>query len=82
MLESVHGRLVERGLAAKTVTVKLRYRDFTTHTRSQSLAAPTDRIEPLIDMVRQCLFAHRLHRAVRLLGVQLSGLAPTGSAGA
>ena len=75
MLTEVHGRLVERGLTARTVTVKLRYRDFTTHTRSRSLTAATDRFEPLAEAVHQCLFAHRLHRAVRLLGVQLSGLA-------
>ena len=82
MLAEVHGRLVERGLAAKTVTVKLRYRDFTTQTRSRSLPAPSDRLEQLAEAVHQCLFAHRLHRAVRLLGVQLSGLAPAAAAGA
>ncbi|MEX0387316.1 DNA polymerase IV [Spiribacter onubensis] len=82
MLDGVHARLTERGLAARTVTVKLRYRDFTTHTRSRSLPAPTDRIATLADAVQECLFAHRLHRAVRLLGVQLSGLAPTAAAGA
>lgn len=75
MLDEVCGRLEARQLRARTVTVKLRYRDFTTHTRSQSLSAPTDDREALAALVRQCLFAHRLHRAVRLLGVQLSGLA-------
>ena len=74
MLDDVHGRLAGRHLKARTVTVKLRYRDFTTHTRSLSLSQPTDEIEPLAEAVQQCLFAHQLHRAVRLLGVQLSGL--------
>jgi len=81
MLDGVHARLMERGLAAKTVTVKLRYRDFTTHTRSRTLQAPTDRFAPLADAVHECLYAHRLHRAVRLLGVQLSGLTPAVTAG-
>lgn len=77
MLDDVHGRLQQRALAARTVTVKLRYRDFTTHTRSRSLSAATQQIEPLAEAVTQCLFAHHLHRAVRLLGVQLSGLEAT-----
>ena len=76
MLDEVRGRLTARQLGARTVTVKLRYRDFTTHTRSHSLSTATDDHEALAALVRQCLFAHRLHRAVRLLGVQLSGLTP------
>jgi len=76
MLEGVRERLIDRQLLARTVTVKLRYRDFTTHTRSQSLTAATDDHQALAALVHQCLFAHRLHRAVRLLGVQLSGLTP------
>ncbi|MDR9406978.1 MAG: DNA polymerase IV [Spiribacter sp.] len=76
MLDEVHARCLERGLAARTVTVKLRYRDFTTHTRSHSLEVAVSQIEPLAQAVHECLFAHRLHRAVRLLGVQLSGLEP------
>ena len=74
MLEEVHGRLCHSGLRARTVTVKLRYRDFTTHTRSQSLAQASDELSALGNSVHHCLFAHTLHRAVRLLGVQLSGL--------
>ncbi len=77
MLDEVHGRLLERDLAARTVTVKLRYRDFTTHTRSHSLEQASNQIEPLAALVHECLFAHRLHRAVRLLGVQLSSLEST-----
>jgi DNA polymerase-4 len=74
MLDDVHSRLIARALIARTVTVKLRYRDFTTHTRSHSLNEATSQLDALVDAVEQCLFAHRLHRAVRLLGVQLSGL--------
>ncbi|AGY92689.1 hypothetical protein SPICUR_08840 [Spiribacter curvatus] len=81
MLERVCEQLRERRLGARTVTVKLRYRDFTTHTRSRSLTEPTDGMETLAALVHQCLFAHRLHRAVRLLGVQLSGLVASDSDG-
>jgi len=74
MLAEVLRRLRERGLRARTVTVKLRYRDFTTHTRSLSLPSASDDPQILEAAVRSCLFQHRLHRAVRLLGVQLSQL--------
>lgn len=74
MLKEVHGRLCHGGLRARTVTVKLRYRDFTTHTRSQTLGQASADFTPLASSVKHCLFAHTLHRAVRLLGVQLSGL--------
>lgn len=84
MLETVVESLRRHRLLARTVTVKVRYRDFVTNTRSLSLAQPTDHLEPLLDAARACLFQHRLHRAVRLLGVQLSQLSagppPAGAA--
>lgn len=79
MLEELAGRLTERGLRARTVTVKIRYRDFTTHTRSCSLPHATDDPTLLAATARACLGQHRLHRAVRLLGVQLSGLLEGGA---
>lgn len=78
MLEQVLNRLRDKGLRARTVTVKLRYRDFTTHTRSLSLPSASDDPRILQAAVRSCLFQHRLHRAVRLLGVQLSQLVGPG----
>lgn len=74
MLAQVLERLRAHGLRARTVTVKLRYRDFTTHTRSLSLPSASDDPRILEAAVHSCLFQHRLHRAVRLLGVQLSQL--------
>ncbi|WP_440998176.1 DNA polymerase IV [Arhodomonas sp. SL1] len=74
MLEGLLPRLTERGLRARTVTVKVRYRDFVTHTRSRSLPTPTDDRDALAAAADACLREHRLHRAVRLLGVTLSQL--------
>jgi DNA polymerase IV len=69
-------RLREAGLAAKTLTLTIRYAGFETHTRAQTLREPT-RLDSDIYAVFQELF--RLHRdtkrKVRLLGVSLSGLA-------
>jgi DNA polymerase IV len=68
-------RLREAGLAARTLTLTIRYAGFETHTRSKTLAEPT-RLDSDIFAVFQELF--RTHwdvkRKVRLLGVSLSGL--------
>jgi DNA polymerase-4 len=67
-------RLREAGLAARTLTLTIRYAGFETHTRSKTLAEAT-RLDSDIFAVFQELFrAHRdVKRKVRLLGVSLSG---------
>ncbi len=68
-------RLREAGLAARTLTLTIRYAGFDTHTRSKTLTEPT-RLDSDIYRVFQELFqTHRdPKRKVRLLGVSLSGL--------
>src|SRR5256885_6488448 len=68
-------RLREAGLAARTLTLTIRYGGFETHTRSKTLAEPM-RLDADIFAVFQGLFrSHRdTKRKVRLLGVSLSGL--------
>ncbi|HYU22440.1 MAG TPA: DNA polymerase IV [Candidatus Dormibacteraeota bacterium] len=72
-------RLREAGLAARTLTLTIRYAGFETHTRSKTLAEPL-RLDSDIFAVFEGLF--RLNRdakrKVRLLGVSLSGLAQGG----
>jgi len=77
MAAEVAGGLEHRRLAAGTITVKVRYPDFATHTRSMSLPVPT----AAAAVIASC--AHELVRrtdaavrAVRLLGVSASGLIP------
>ena len=68
-------RLREAGLAARTLTLPIRYAGFETHTRAKTLAAPTQ-LDGDIYAVFQELFRKHRHakRKVRLLGVSLSGL--------
>src|SRR6201984_2485344 len=68
-------RLLEAGLATRTLTLTIRYAGFETHTRSKTLGEPT-RLDADIFAVFQELFrTHRdRKRKVRLLGVSLSGL--------
>jgi DNA polymerase-4 len=68
-------RLREAGLAARTLTLTMRYTGFDTYTRAKTLAEPTQ-LDADIFAVFQSLFReHRDHtRKIRLLGVSLSGL--------
>lgn len=72
---SVCGRLRRAKLSGRTVTVKIRLHDFTTLTRSATLAGPTDRPR-VVGQVAQSLLAEvDTAGGVRLLGVGVSGLA-------
>jgi DNA polymerase-4 len=75
----VADQLRGEGLAARTVTLKLRHGDFVTITRSQTLPAPTDLDAELTDAARRLLLSafeevRRRGRGVRLVGVATTNL--------
>lgn len=76
LAQKVGKRLRDAGLYARTITLKLRYADFKTITRAESLPEPTD-LDSLIYATARRLFHTNWDRKmkVRLLGIQSSGLA-------
>jgi len=70
-------RRAERG--ARTVTVKLRFGDFTQITRSHTLDGPVDATPAIAAVAAALLDGVDLSRGVRLLGISLSGLAEPGA---
>ena len=77
MAAEVADGLAHRQLSACTVTVKARYPDFTTVTRSHTLPTPTANGDVLAGCARELVRATEAHRlSVRLLGVGVSNLAP------
>jgi DNA polymerase IV len=54
--------------------LKIRFRPFETHTRAQTLAAPTGDRAVLLGTAVELLDRFTLDRAVRLLGVRFSTL--------
>ncbi|MFS0884608.1 DNA polymerase IV [Aeromicrobium sp. 179-A 4D2 NHS] len=68
-------RLRKAGLSGRTITLKVRYHDFSTHTRSLTLAAPTDQPRVIAQTARRLLDATDTGGGLRLLGVGVSGLA-------
>ncbi|MFC5678944.1 DNA polymerase IV [Aeromicrobium endophyticum] len=75
MARTVSGRLRKSGLSGRTVTLKMRHHDFETHTRSSTLAHPTDSARVLADKARGLLAGEDISNGLRLLGVGVSGLA-------
>jgi DNA polymerase-4 len=71
--EMVGRRLREHGFHARTLQLKLRYKDFTTITRAHSLPAPTQLDTEIFEQIRMLFRKNWKPRAeVRLLGVQAS----------
>ncbi len=68
-------RLRKARLSGRTITVKVRLHDFSTHTRSATLAAPTDVARVVARTARALLGDVDTSGGVRLLGVGVSGLA-------
>jgi len=80
--EMVGRRLREAGLHARTIQLKLRYKDFTTITRAHSLPAPTQLDTEIFARIR-ALFDKNWRRGaeVRLLGVHTSSFEDTADQG-
>ncbi|QGG41181.1 DNA polymerase IV [Aeromicrobium yanjiei] len=75
MARGVSARLRKSGLSGRTVTLKMRHHDFETHTRSSTLAHPTDSARVLATTARGLLAGEDISNGLRLLGVGVSGLA-------
>lgn len=78
--DAVAKRLRSGGWVARTVAVKVRFGDFTTLTRSQTLAEPTDVAQRIAAEARALFRAAGADgRGIRLLGVRAENLLPTGA---
>lgn len=75
MCNRIGERLRKKALRFRTVTVKIRYSDYTTIQRSKSIPVETDCPDVLQRMAVE-IFSHRDDRekALRLVGVKVSGL--------
>ncbi|MDQ3945435.1 MAG: DNA polymerase IV [Actinomycetota bacterium] len=74
LAERVGNRLREHGVAGRTVTIKVRYPDFRTITRSATAPEPTAAAADIARQAVELLARAELHRGVRLLGVSVHNL--------
>ena len=75
LASKVGQRLRRHGLAGRTVTLKIKYHDFTLQTRSTTLKNPTTDDREIFALTRQLLNKTEAgKKTIRLLGVSLSNL--------
>ncbi len=79
MADGVAGRLRAAGLSARTVTLKIRFGDFRTLTRSTTLPSPVDEGPVIAGHAGTLLAGIDPTPGVRLLGVSVSGLVSGGA---
>jgi len=72
--DAVASRLRHHGFRGRTVQLKVRYRDFSTVTRSTTLDSATDRGTDLRDTAWSMLLRLPVERGVRLVGVGMANL--------
>ncbi|QGN57543.1 DNA polymerase IV [Nostocoides sp. HKS02] len=68
-------RVRSAAMVGRTVSIKVRFADFTTVTRSKTLRDPTDVSREIYDTAKALFDALALHQArIRLVGVRMEGL--------
>jgi DNA polymerase-4 len=76
LCERTAARLRDGGMVGRTISIKVRFADFTTITRSRTLRDPTDVAAEVFATARGLFDALGLDRArLRLIGVRVEGLA-------
>lgn len=70
----VERRLKKSKVAGRTITLKIKYRDFTLQTRSKTLPLYIASKELIMEHVKDLLFQDEMAESVRLLGISMSNL--------
>ena len=72
--EELEQRLIKSKVAGKTITLKIKYSDFTTQTRSKTLPFFVKEKAILLETVKELLFQEKVLNSVRLLGISITNL--------
>jgi DNA polymerase IV len=66
--------LAKQDRRGRTIGIKVRLDDFSTHTRARSIDAPTNELEVVLEVASELLREFNPPRPVRLIGVRVAGL--------
>ena len=72
--KEVSKRLEKSKVAGKTVTLKIKYSDFTLQTRSKTLPYFISDKDVILETAKDLLFQEKMSNSVRLLGISMSNL--------
>lgn len=74
LAREVSNDLKQAGYAGKTITVKIRFSDFETHTRAKTIDKPANSADEIRAAAFDCLRRFELKKKVRLVGIRVGGL--------
>ena len=72
--KEVSRRLTKSHVAGKTITLKIKYSDFTLQTRSKTLPYFLSDHHVILETAKDLLYQEKLNNSVRLLGISISNL--------
>ncbi|MDN3596071.1 DNA polymerase IV [Zunongwangia endophytica] len=72
--EEIERRLQKSKVAGKTVTLKIKYSDFSLQTRSKTISYYISSKELILELAKELLYQEKMKDSVRLLGISLSNL--------
>ena len=72
--EEIERRLDKSKVAGKTVTLKIKYSDFTQQTRSKTISYYIANKDLILEIAKELLYQEKMKDSVRLLGISLSNL--------
>ncbi|MEN8857723.1 MAG: DNA polymerase IV [Flavobacteriaceae bacterium] len=72
--EELERRMIKSETKGKTITLKIKYSDFTQQTRSKTIQEFIQKKEEFMPIVKELLYQEKLKESVRLLGISFSNL--------
>ena len=72
--EEIERRLNKSDVAGKTVTLKIKYSDFSLQTRSKTINYFISGKDLILEIAKELLYQEKMKNSVRLLGISLSNL--------
>ena len=72
--QDINQRLTKSNIAGKTITLKLKYSDFSIQTRSKTLNFYISDTDLIFDEAKKLLYQEKLKNSVRLVGLSFSNL--------
>lgn len=72
--EELEQRLINSKVSGKTITLKIKYSDFKTQTRSKTLPYFIKNKDIILDTIKELLFQEKVKNSVRLLGISVTNL--------
>lgn len=72
--EEIERRLKRSDVAGKTITLKIKYSDFTQQTRSKTISYYISSEDLILEIAKELLYQEKMKNSVRLLGISLSNL--------